>query len=57
MKQAGEPMEKIMKYTQLTPEEVEALCRITLQMHQGHPNVKRAKIAIGILKYPRIIAI
>jgi len=25
MKQAGEPMEKIMKYTQLTPEEVETL--------------------------------
>ena len=25
MKQAGEPMEKIMQYTQLTPEEVEAL--------------------------------
>jgi len=25
MKQAGEPMEKIMRYTQLTQEEVEAL--------------------------------
>ena len=25
MKQAGEPVEKIMQYTQLTPEEVEAL--------------------------------